>query len=253
MSKKHIRIFLMSMDTETGKQRRDRIHKWNKNQGLKEGGFYERYAEYAITDINLVCDRIKNKMKKPYNLKEDIWNKKCLHFQHYISLLQKIVDEKLNHIVICEDDALVRHPGFIFFGRVENLDGPIILGSKLHHPTSWKLDTKKYFDENISPCIDEFTKSENNNIHNFNYNKYRWSCSACIYYPHWEDAKKILDFYNNDKKQLTWLDLWMSKNKLIKYLYYPSVFEINDDGLSQLNTSAGGVIYNYKIHNYGTL
>jgi len=242
MSKKHIRIFLMSMDTETGKQRRDKINY-----------IYESYPEYCITDINLVCDRIKNKMRKPYNINENLYNKICCHFQNYIYLLQKIVDEKLNHIVICEDDAILIHWGFYYYGRVENLDGPIILGSKLHHPTSWKLDTKKYFDENISPCIDEFTKSENNNIHNIDYNKYRWSCCACIYYPHWEDAKKILDFYNNDKKQLTWLDLWMSKNKLIKYLYYPSVFEINDDGLSQLNTSAGGVIYNYKIHNYGTL
>jgi len=241
MSKKHIRIFLMSMDTETGKQRRDKINY-----------IYERYAEYAITDINLVCDRIKNKMRKPYNINEKLWERKCLHFQHQISLLQKIVDEKLNHIVICEDDAILIHWGFYYYGRVENLDGPIILGSKLHHPTSWKLDTKKYFDENISPCIDEFTKSQNNNnnIQNIDYNKYRWSCCACIYYPKWEDAKKILDYYNNDKKQLTFFDLWMSKNKLIKYLYYPSVFEINDEGVSQVNDSAGGVIYNYKIHNY---
>ena len=239
MSKKHIRIFLMSMDTETGKQRRDKINY-----------IYERYPEYAITDINLVSDKIKNKMRKPYNINENLYNKICCHFQNYIYLLQKIVDEKLNHIVICEDDALVRHPEFIFFGGVENLDGPIILGSKLHHPTSWKLDTKKYFDENISPCIDEFTKSQNNNIQEIDYNKYRWSCCACIYYPHWEDAKKILDYYNNDKKQLTYFDLWLSKNKLIKYLYYPSVFEINDEGVSQVNDSAGGVIYNYKIHNY---
>jgi len=247
MPEKHIRTILMSMDSQTGILRREKIHKWNSNQSLKND--YERYPEFAITDINLVEDKIKNRMKKPYNLTEDIWNKKCLHFQHYISLLRKIVSDKINHVVICEDDALVRHPGFLFYGRVENIDGPIILGSKLHHPSSWKLDNKKYFKEVIEPCLQEFSKSDNN-VKVIDYDKYRWSCSACIYYPKWEHAQKILDFYDSDKKQLTWFDLWVSKNKLIKYLYYPSVFEINDEGLSQLNTSAGGVIYNYKIHNY---
>jgi hypothetical protein len=250
MPEKHIRTILMSLDTDTGKLRRDKIHKWNSNQSLKND--YELYPEFAITDINLVEDKIKKQMRKQYNINEKLWERKCCHFQNYIYLLKKIVSDKINHVIICEDDALMRHPGFLFYGRVENIDGPILLGSKLHHPTSWKLDTKKYFKEVIEPCLEEFSKSDNN-VKVIDYDKYRWSCCACIYYPKWEHAQKILDFYDSDKKMFTFFDLWASKNKLINHLYYPSVYEINDGGVSQVNDCAGGVIYNYKIHNYGTL
>ena len=49
---------------------------------------------------------------------------------------------------------------------------------------------------------------------------------------------------------ITFFDLWASKNKLINHLYYPSVYEINDGGVSQINDSAGGVIYNYRVSTY---
>ena len=86
-----------------------------------------------------------------------------------------------------------------------------------------------------------------NGINEIDYEKYRWSCCACIYYGSWKSVENILNYYEKDKKQLTYFDLWLSKNKLIKYLYYPSLFKIDDNGSSQVNDHNHGVIKNYEV------
>ena len=73
----------------------------------------------------------------------------------------------------------------------------------------------------------------NNNILNYNQN--------------------ILNYYEKDKKQLTYFDLWLSKNKLIKYLYYPSLFKIDDNGSSQVNDHNHGVIINYEVFSHNKI
>ena len=84
-----------------------------------------------------------------------------------------------------------------------------------------------------------------NGINKIDYETYRWSCCACIYYPSYESAQKLMACIIKSKS-LTWLDLFLSKHKIIKKLYYPSPFVIDDEGVSQM-TGSKGYIKDYKI------
>ena len=223
-----MKIFLVSLDNVTGKERRSRLN-------------YSYEIDYGNTSLDFVDPNIIKKMSRN-NSNDNLFRIKCCHFDQMIKLLKRIVNEKLDNVIICEDDAIDLELIDISYSS-GIIKEPVLLNAKLHHPKSWKLDTKKNFNENIKPIINKFV----NGINEIDYEKYRWSCCACIYYGSWKSVENILNYYEKDKKQLTYFDLWLSKNKLIKYLYYPSLFKIDDNGSSQVNDHNHGVIKNYEV------
>jgi len=217
-----MKIFVLSLDTPVGKSRRDKLN-------------YDYELIWGTSNLNDVPDDIKNKISVPYNVKDkdDLRRRKGCPQYSYIKILKKIVDENIEKVIVCEDDAIIRNLHLFDDLYNTDLNEPVLLNAKLHHPETYKKD--KYFTDK-----DIIFK---NGINDIDFDKYRWSCCACIYYPTPASAQYIIDLFEN-AKTLTYFDLWLSKNKIIKKLYYPALFVIKDDGVSQICKSKG-LIENY--------
>ena len=213
-----MKIFVLSLKTKIGEDRRSKLN-------------YPHDVVWGTDKLEEVPDYIKNNMKllSTAKDKEKLLKQKSCHFYSYCRILEKIVEENIYDVIVCEDDAILKDKNLLNNLIEKKFNSPVILNSKLHHPKNYKnkLDlTKIKFKEDINEI---------------NYNEYRWSCSACIYYPNPESCKEILDFIKNTKLKYTYLDLFLSSNKKIKYLYYPSIFYIKDDGISQITDSKGNI------------
>lgn len=220
-----MKIFVISLDTDTGADRRSRLnykYEWIKGN----------------TDLNKVDKRYVDNMINLHNCNPNTKRAKSCHFECMVNILERIVKDKLYNVIICEDDAILK-----YMPPLEELDmnpeTPVLLCSKLHHPTNWKKDTRKYQKEVIHPII----KSFNEGLNVIDYDKIRWSCCACIYYPTPESAQNILEYIYKKKSYRTF-DLFLSESKLISYLYYPSPFKIDDKNVSQYH-KPNGLIDNY--------
>ena len=216
-------IILLSLDTDIGKKRRSKLN-------------YDYELFLGNTELDKCEDHVLKKMNKFYNINENLFRIKCCHFDSMVLILKKIVKEELNNVIVCEDDAILKYiPTDLI------IDEPVLFNCRLHHPTTYKKDTLEYRIKNIVPLVNEFITAPG--VNDIDYNSYRWSCCACIYYPNYQSAQKLLDFIY-EQKSYTTFDLFLSKHKYIKYLYYPSPFSIEDEGVSQVGASSG------KIDNY---
>ena len=220
-----MKIIVLSLNNEIGKKRRDLIN-------------YE-YEWFKGNDkLENVPEEFIKKMNKMYNISDNLFKAKVCHFYGYYQILKKIVSEEIDNVIICEDDAILKDTSSII--DPFNTNEILLMNSHLHHPNSWKKDTKKYHHDNILPLINNFKEG----INEIDYNKFKWSCSACIYYPTHQKCLELINEIDNSKK-ITTFDLWVSKKKIIKNLIYPSVFKIQDNGVSQIHKAAG-LIDNYK-------
>ena len=211
-----MKIIVLSLKNEIGEARREKLN-------------YVYEIFWGIYNLNDVPEWVKCHMRRN-NCSDSLFRGKCCHFFSYYSILKKIVEEKINDVIICEDDAILKEIKDI------NSDEPVLLNAELIHPTDFKK--QKFFKfEDI-----DFKEG----INEIDYSKYRWRCSATIYYPTYKSAEKIINFIDNCKTQFTHTDLFMAKHKLIKYLYYPSLFIIKDDKVSQINKPSG-TIDNYAV------
>jgi len=213
-----MKIFLLSLDTPVGEKRRSKIN-------------YNHEIIWGTCNILDLPEDFKNKIVVPYNVKDkdDLRRKKGCPQYSYMKILKKIIDEDLYNVIICEDDAILKNEKLLDdLENIKDLNEPVLLNAKLHHPKNYKKD-KDFNDRDIK---------FHDGINDIDFEKFRWSCCACIYYPTPESAKFIYN-YINAQKRLTYFDLQLSKNKIIKKLYYPSIFYIKDDGVSQICNSKG--------------
>jgi|9_EtaG_2_1085328.scaffolds.fasta_scaffold02841_4 hypothetical protein len=224
-------IFLLSLDNEVGKERRKKINY-----------DYTILEETRNTKLENVPDIFISRMRNLHNIKDNYRRAKSCHFDAYYNLLIHIYENKIDNVIICEDDAILLNVDNLNKLKSLNLTTPVLLNGQLHHPTNYSKDNKTYFNNNLLPIINNF----NPGINKIDYNKFRWSCCACIYYPDHKYIKKILDCMENDK-WITTLDLWLSKKKFITHLYYPAPFIIKDSNISQVNVPRG-TIDNYKLY-----
>ena len=219
-----MKIILLSLDNQVGKNRRDKIN-------------YDYDIFYGVSKLDDLPDELKNRIAIPYNVLDKdthLQRRGCCMYSH-IKILNKIVDENLHNVIVCEDDAIMKDNVNINDLEKLNLNEAVLLNAKLHHPTAYTKD--KYF--NDEDMIFE------PGVNDIDFNKFRWSCSACIYYPTPEAAETILHFFNTNKR-LSHVDISLSKNKIINKCYYPSPFIIKDDGVSQIHKSKG-LIDNYVV------
>lgn len=165
-------------------------------------------------------------------------NRMCC-FASHVKALKYIVNNKINKVVVLEDDAFLD-------GSIKNPlpeDGATLLGGVLRHPSRWESD--KHFIATKAPKIINKFKRGVNRIH---YDSYRWTGAWAIYYPNWKVAKDILDFILSKKFKFKHYDIFLANHKLIKYLYYPSIFTHDDTkSVSQVSSKKAGVIKNYVI------
>ena len=191
-----MKIILLSLDNEVGKARRNKIN-------------YDYDLIYGVSNTNDLPEEYKNRIHIPYNSidKNKIMKQRGCCMYGHLNILNKIVNENLHNVIICEDDAILKDN--VNLNDLKKLDSneAILLNSKLHHPTNYKYD-KDFNDKNIL---------FENGLNDIDFSKFRWSCSACIYYPTPKSAQIIIDFINNNNR-LTHFDLLLSKNKVIKKL-----------------------------------
>ena len=213
-----MKIIVLSMDTEIGKIRREKLN-------------------YDYELFNSVSgEEIMDTFNFRYNTSEKLKDATASCFNSHLKIMKKIVDEKLNDVVICEDDS-------IFENEIDtsNIKEICLFGGTLRHPTNWKYD-KEWRKNNADEYINSFV----NGVNIIDYEKYRWCQTYAIYYPNWEKTKELLNIILNFKKSYCHLDIFLSKNKLINYLYYPTPFICNDNYISQINNSFG-IIKDYKV------
>jgi hypothetical protein len=119
-----MKIFVMSLDTEIGEKRRKRLN-------------YDYEIIWGIDKLEDVPEWIKNKTLIRYNVKdkETLLRKKASHLYTYYKILEKIVDEKLNNVVICEDDAIMTDKKYLDTLLLDYKENDaVLLNGKLHHP-----------------------------------------------------------------------------------------------------------------------
>tara|TARA_R110000824_G_scaffold157869_3_gene331405 strand:- start:4212 stop:4922 length:711 start_codon:yes stop_codon:yes gene_type:complete len=219
---------LISMDDARGLERRKLLN-------------YDDYTLSKGVDYEHTSDFVKNTMYRRYNESDDSsqWKAKCGIFQAHINALQYIVDKKKDNVIILEDDSFYEPPECVILPE----DAPCLLNGKLCHPTAWKKNIE-FVKDKVDDILNTFTSS----LHEIDYDTYRWSGAFAIYYPKWENARSILDFIYKSGKKLTHFDIYLAKNRLVKYLHYPSIYT-HDDTLTKGKCGGyEGFIKNYKIN-----
>ena len=210
-----MRIFVISMDNEVGEKRRSLLnydYEWIKSVEIPE--------------------ELKDKFIFRYNTGEKHKKGVMGCFASHLYTLKKIIDEKIDDCIICEDDTFMMDKI-----DTKNINEICLLSGRLHHPNSWSKD--KNFQKNI---IDRIKFVEG--VNKIDYNSYRWTGTDAIYYPSY---KKALELYNNivKTKRFKHIDILIANNRYINYLYYPSPFMMVDNNISQISKSNGST-YNYK-------
>tara|TARA_R110000765_G_scaffold2148_7_gene5945 strand:+ start:348 stop:962 length:615 start_codon:yes stop_codon:yes gene_type:complete len=201
------KIFVISMETEVGKSRREKLK-------------YE-YEWFKANDIAL--DFIKDKMIHFWSAGEKNRKGKEGCFDSYYRLFKKIYDEKIDDVIINEDDCRLIKLFKVLPNKLCYLNGLFI------NSDNWK----KY---------NEFNKE--NGVNEIDYSKSRILGTWGIYVPKYTDVKPIIDMIENSKR-IRAIDIMLMKNQLIKNYLYPSSFYIDDGGFSQINNKISRIHKNY--------
>lgn len=202
------KIFVISMDNEIGKIRRDKLQ-------------YD-YEWFVATEDSL--DFIKDKMIHFWNSGEKHRKGKNGVSDSYYRLCKKIYEEKINNCIIAEDDCY-------------KLDFPEVMPDKLCYLNGLIINKKGFKKYN------EF--STYNGLNKIDYEVSRIIGTWGIYIPEFKDVLPIIKMFE-DSKRLRCIDIMLSKSKIIKYYYYPGLFYIDDSGYSQIGNKITGIHKNYK-------
>ena len=196
--------------------RRDK-DKWEK---YKDDSRYIRFS---------ACNGVEVSKANPYYKRLEImWNagdkkKKCTAgiLNSHMSIIKKIVKNKINQALVIEDDAVVD------FTKLKKInlnklpqDSIIYFGGTLHPPDTFKNKTWSH-----AKTIRNFKKG----INKINPEKFRILGGHGYYFPTWEIAKELLDDVDK-KKKMRALDTEMVKlqrSGKIKYFYYPALSYLN--------------------------
>ena len=213
-----MKIIVLSMETPVGEKRRKLLN----------------YDYEWFKSITPEAD-FEDKFIFRYNTSEKLKKGTMSCFASHMAIMKYIVDNKIDDVVVCEDDSFK-------IGDFDNksIKDICLLGGTIRHPTSWGKD--KDFQKNNDIVFHD-------GVNKIDYDRYRWTHTFAIYYPNWEKTSGLLNNILQSKKKYRPIDIFLSKNKLINYLYYPTPFIHNDtevgEGVSQIGNSQG-IIYNYK-------
>jgi len=214
--------FVISMDNELGRERQKRLnYTFNLFTGKTAGE----------------CpDWVKDKMRHRSNIKEKALNGKLGCFTSYVCLLNKIVSEKINNVLILEDDCIQIGE----FTKDQLGNKPIYLNGLFHHPTNYANKNKEWT-EKLKHDLQLTT-----GINEIDWDKFRIVGTLGIYIPKWEQAQEIVDKLKYTKS-LTTIDSQISKQKLISKFHYPPLFKHSDYGISNISRGYGDMTYFGKM------
>lgn len=213
------KIFVISLDNDEGKRRRSLLK-------------YE--YEWIKAKTGLTCKSwIVEKMKNRHNIKFKTKIGKLGCFASYMKIFDKIVNEKLNNVIILEDDCF----------PVEKYDieklgkKPIYLNGVFQHPTNYSKSTKKWRDT---------IKIDKAGINKIDYDKFRITGTIGIFFPKFGQVKKIVETIKK-LDRITSIDNLFAKLKTIDRFYYPSLYKHDDGKTSCIRDKGYGIIQDYKF------
>ena len=188
----------------------------------------EKWSKYKKDDRYIrfsACNGVEMSRENPYfDRLQIMWNakdrkKKCTAgiLNSHMSIIKKIVKEKINQALVIEDDAIID------FKELKKIDlnqlpqdSIIYFGGTLHPPDTFK--NKKWKHEET---IKDFKKG----INEIDTTKFRILGGHGYYFPKWEIAEDLLKRVDS-KKKMRALDSEMVKLQrigVIKYFYYPAI------------------------------
>jgi hypothetical protein len=219
LNKKKIKskILVLSLDDERGKARRDLLN--------------YKY-EWFVGKTFLKADKwICERMYSRYNISERKLSGKVGCFASYIEIFKKIINEKLNNVIVLEDDCFqVKDYKIKDLGKK-----PIYLNGVFHHPKNYEKSTKKWRSE---------ITGLKHGINEIDFDKLRITGTLGIFFPKYEQVEDILEKIMNCKR-LTSIDSLLSKLRLIKRFYYPSLYKHDDNNYSNISVKPHGIIEDY--------
>ena len=128
-------------------------------------------------------------------------------FASHIKVLNKIIKENLKNVLVLEDDSseITKLPT-----GLKDFPNAVYLGGWI-----------------VQPKIKDINKSVNKNkfhkgINKIDYNKFRILETRAYFVPNKQEAKRMLDIIHSAPK-LKNVDIFFSKNQMIKYFYYPAL------------------------------
>ena len=221
-----MKFIVLSMDNEIGEMRRELInyeYEWFKAKEPTKD-FVDRFYFRAKTK--------ERKMKGIAG---------C--FYNHTEIMKYIYENDLYDVIVCEDDSLLRNDI-----DLENIKGEdvCLLSAWLAHPTSWEKNRGGKYEGEFKVGINKMK-----------YDEYRFVGTGAIYYPTPTKTKELYDSIMNSEKKFRPFDLFLSYNKMINYLYYPSPLicidcidkdrKLKKKKDSQISVNGNGAIIDYRI------
>tara|TARA_Y100000768_G_C23912783_1_gene650803 strand:- start:216 stop:965 length:750 start_codon:yes stop_codon:yes gene_type:complete len=219
-----MKILVLSMDTEKGRDRRSILN-------------------YPFTWVKSVdaSNEIRDKFKFLPNTGDELRKIFPNGFASHLNMLQYIVKNKLNKVIVNEDDAILEGD----LSVLKDVKEITLLGGTLRHPTSWAKDKE---------WREAFPVKLKRGVNVIDYDKFRWAQIYSVYYPTYKHAEQLHRAVSNSTGYKLY-DLFLSDKRLINHFYYPSLFThidiIDKDrnftrGVSQINKPQG-IIKNYRL------
>jgi len=168
--------------------------------------FDESHTRWSATDYTEVPEHLSDKMISYYNIssKEHLCKTGC--FLSHIRLWQYISDNRIDDVIILEDDAeLVNDIGDLQLRQ----DGITYLGGWLHQ---LKMTDNKSVEHNSKNGINELDKT-----------KMRMLCTLSYYIPKWQVAKQMVDYLNQLKRWRA-VDVCIHNIPIQNYYVYPAIY-----------------------------
>jgi len=178
----------------------------NLDSDVERGAIFKDtdFVRWKATSREEVSDELDKRMRSMYNFPRQSHLGRCGCFHSHTSLLLHIIENKLNNVLICEDDAI----------QVNELpteyptDGIIYVGGFIHQ--SKMMDNTP---------VDVTLKKGINWIRG-----YRVLMTMSYIIPTWEVAHEMLSFIDA-RPRFSAIDIMYGNSGVLQYLNYPASFE----------------------------
>lgn len=168
--------------------------------------FDDSWTRWSATSRNQVDKLTDERMVSYHNVKRDYHLGKCGCFKSHFLLLRYIVDNKLNKVIVCEDDAEQ-----IVHEIPDDLgDGFVYLGG-------YFLNKKRTDGEYKGDC------GSVNGLNDLSDKNFDVCMTMSYYIGTWEVASALLEEINSLNRWRA-IDILFMKSKVLKKYYYPAIF-----------------------------
>ena len=168
--------------------------------------FDDTHTRWSATSRDEVSEYYSKKMISYHNVKKDYHLGKCGCFISHTNIWRYIVSNKLDNILILEDDAK----------KINDIDFSILPQDSITYLGGFFMNKK----------ITDKTKLDIKPIEGINIldkDKYRILMTLSYYIPKWEIAKEMLDYINSLDRWRA-IDISMFKIPIKNYYVYPAIY-----------------------------